>query len=629
MAVKNSLLMQQLWLEGGSEYQQRIPSPSVASVRQQISKLWEPGAQAMRNIFVDGLFNRVGLSYVRNKGPWKSPLDQFIKRDIPYGSSVLEAQVKLIRGRQYLDDRETLLKLHRPEIAQCVHSVNFNVQYPYAVNMPELRRAADSEYGLNEFVAGIMDAAITSMNYDVYKTMMQLFAEYMTELGMYSIHCDDITDDDTAKTFLQKLREISGLLQFPSGKYMAQNPDIQGLGLSTWISDPSEIVAFMTPATKSKIDVLSLAGTFHTELADVESKIVLVDEFPIPDVFCVITTREFFQVYNDFLENGSFYNPETLNQQYYLTRSGIMSVSPFVPAVAFTTGAGTVDGTITQTVTTNQLTNVRLMGRNENGNLELIDTSETPLTKAMVDRGVYVVGDLDGTLSLGDVTGAQEIDGVTVSPDAVVVTGITLSGTGAPALNSRTFVDMNSKLHLQAGAYKTADGLTATLTYTTAYTNPSGTTPEPVTGTFSFEVAGSNFNPGPEPQGPNLSDYVRQIYIASSNLGIMGTPCEGTALDAPAPSLGSTFYQPDRLRLERLGADTVSAVDFGIRYTRSGSPAMVATQAMELVGGTQEFLGTFSLSGADAGSTAYVDMSVTTPGGVIEKTFTFELTTAP
>lgn len=593
MAVKNALLMSQSWLENGSEYQQRIPSPSQASVREQIAALWEPGNQAMRNIFVDGLFNRVGLSYVRNRRPWGNPLEQFRKRDLPYGASVLEAQVKLIKGRQYLDDREELLKLHRPEIAQCVHSVNFAIQYPYSVNMMELRRAADSDYGLNEYVAGIMDAAQTSLNYDRYKAMMNLMAEYMTELGMYAVHADAITDDATAKSFLQQIREYSGLLQFPSGKYMAQAPDIQGLGMTTWVSDPSEIVCFMTPGTKSRIDVLSLAGTFHTELADVESKIILVDEFPMPDVFAVITTRDFFQVYNEALENGSFYNPETLSQNYYLTNTGIMSVSPFVPAIAFTTGAGTVDDTVELDVNTNAIDNVTLLLRNGYGDLEPV-TAGTVVTRDMVNAGLYIAGELDATLTKGQITGATEIDGVVVAPNALVVKGIEITGTGAPVKNSRTFVDMNRRIHLQAGAFKSASGLTVTITYETAYTNPSGATPEPVEGTFSFEVAGENFSPV-----PGLSDVLNSITVKVTRTGTAIETISGDDLDTSPHAGGTVALIPQYVLLSPKEAGIVTGGSLYAEYGSSVPPIHTNTETMTTAQGMYYAQLAFSPSSGD------------------------------
>lgn len=491
MAVKNAQLMSQLWLQGSNSYQQRISSPSVATTAQQIRELWDPANLNFRNEFIDGLLNRVGLSYVRQHS-WRNPLDVFKKRRLEYGSTVLEAQAKLLVGRTYDDARETLLKVHRPEIAQCIHQLDYFMQYPYTVNHMELRRAAEGESGLNEFVAAIMDSAMTSAQWDEYKNMVQLLAWYDSELGMYKKSLSAPVDEATSKAFLQSIREYAGLLQFPSGKYMAQTEEIQTAGLTTW-ANPEDLVIFTTPGVKAAIDVQALAGAFNLPMAEIEQRIVLLDEMPMADVYAIMTTTDFYQVYDQAIENGSFYNPETLNSNYYLTITAIHSVSPFVPVIAFTTGAGTDDATIVQTVETNRVIPEAFV-RNAAGNLEAL-TVGTPITKADIDRGVYLFGQLDGTLALGDVSGAEAIDGVFVRPDAFTVEGYELApvveGEAIPARNSRTYLDANRRLHVQAAGFRTEGGMTITVELLSAYRNPSGATPTPTATSYVFTIAGT------------------------------------------------------------------------------------------------------------------------------------------
>ena len=607
MAVTNAQLMSALWLSGTSSYQQRISSPNVASVSQQVAELWEPGNQNFRNEFISGLLNRVGLSYVRQHS-WANPLAVFKKRKLPYGGSVLEAQAKLMMGRTYDDSRETLLKVHRPEIAQAVHKIDYFMQYPFTINLMELRRAAEGETGLNEFVASIFDAVMASAAWDEYKSMLQLLSWYDEHLGMYRTSLSLPTDEATSKAFLQKVRELAGLLQFPSGKYLAQSQDIQEAGLTVWAA-PQDLVLMTTPAVKAAIDVQALSAAFQLPYSEIEQRIVLVDEMPMADVYAVLTTSDFFQVYDEHDENGSFYNPETLNEHNFYTKTAIHSVSPFVPLIAFTTGAGTVDDTITQTVTTNQLLNVGLVGRNLDGNLEPIDTTQVALTKAMVDRGVYVVGELDGSLSLGEVTGATEIDGVTVRPDAVVVTGIELSGTGAPVKNSRTYVDINSRLHFQAGAYKTADPITVTLTYRPAYVNPSGETPEPVTGTFSFEVGGQNFSPV-----PGLSDVLNSITVKVSRTGTLIETISGDDLDTSPHAGGTVALVPQYVLISPKTGGGVTGGSLYAEYGSSVPPIHTSTETMTAVQGMLAGQLSFSPS---SGDTVKLHIDVETTDGTI------------
>lgn len=520
MSVSNAQLMSALWLNGTNSYQQRIPSPSVASTAQQFNALWEPGNMNFRNEFIDGLINRVGLSYVRNQGTWANPLGPFKKSRVTYGNSVLEAQAKLVAARAYSDSRETLLKVHRPEIAQCVHTVDRFDQYPISINHMELRRAATEEFGLNNFVAAVMDAVTTSEAWDEYSHMLQLISWYEDKLGFYKIHGAKPVDEATSKAFLQSVREIAGLLQFPSGKYMAQNQDIQESGLTTW-ARPSELVVLMEPATRAAIDVQALSAAFQLPYSEIEQRIVLVDSLPIPDAYAMITTEDWFQVYDQVYDTGSFYNPETLTTQYYLTVTQIISCSPFVPAIIWTTAEGTEDGTVTMT-TTNELTARKAIRSGCSGCFEEMPV-DTKLTKAMVTgkradgspndiNGVYLFAELDGSLSDGTVSGAQELDGVTVRPDAYTVRDIRFSGAGAPVKNSRTYVDALGRLHLQAGAYKGTEDLTLSIDIVPTYVNPSGDTPAPVATTVTFTIAAAGGDE-PEPGHHDGADFVTFLYV--------------------------------------------------------------------------------------------------------------------
>lgn len=543
MAVSNAQLMSQLWLQGSNSYQQRISSPSVASVAQQIRELWDPANLNFRNEFVDGLMNRVGLSIVRQH-TWRNPLEIFKKQRLLNGSSVLEAQAKLLVGRSYDDSRETLLKVHRPEIAQCIHTVNYFMQYPYTVNHAELRRAALTDGELNRFISAIMESADTSAAYDEYKSMLQLMSWYDNELGdgtnpgMFRVSSPLPVDESTSKAFLQKVREYAGLLEFPSGRYMAQSPEIQGAGLTTW-ADPRDLCIFMQPSIKAAIDVQALSAAFQLPYSEIEQRIILVDELPMADVYAVLTTSDFFQVYDEIIENGSFYNPETLNSTYYYTKTAVHSVSPFVPVIAFTADTGTTAGTITQTVTTNQVTPAAFV-RDYYGNYAGYDGSSV-LTKEMVTGkqadgrdslsydGVYLFAALDGTLSDGTTSGVQQLDGVTVRPDAYTIQSITFAasdGSGSvPVKNSRTYVDHLGRLHLQAGAFKTSGGLDVTVTMLPTYYNPSGETPVLTPATFTFKIAAAGGDAPTPPTPPSVT------------VTLMG---DGSTIDSRTVVLGMT-----------------------------------------------------------------------------------------
>jgi len=515
MAVKNSTILAKAWLEGTGDYQQRVPSPTVATQKQTMEAIFSPFNGPIYNQFIDTLFTRIGLVYARQQA-WRNPLAAFKRGTLEYGGSVQELATAWIRAHTYKDDAQTLLKVHRPEVEQAIHQLNRFDQYPLSVNKIELKTAFTDEYGLNSLISSIMDVAINSEQYDEYLQMKELIAWYENTWGFFKINGAMPEDDTSAKAFLKSLRTMVAKLAFPSTLYNAGIvPDIPVF------ARPDELVLLISPEASASVDVDTLAALFNLEKAEAQVRQIIVDEFPIPGAYAMLTTEDWFQVYDQTYENGSFYNPETLTTNYYLTVMQVISCSPFVPAIVWTTEAGTETGTITLT-TSNTVNAVQAIRSGCSGCFEAMPAG-TKLTKAMVTgkngdgtpaavNGVYLFGELQGSLSDGTITGAQEIDGVTVRPDAYVVRDMTFAGSGAPVRNSRTYIDRLGRLHLQAGAYKGNEDLTLTVTIEPTYNNPSGDTPAPVATTVTFTIAAAGGDE-PEPGHHDGADFVSFLYV--------------------------------------------------------------------------------------------------------------------
>ena len=205
----------------------------------------------------------------------------------------------------------------------------------------------------------------------------------------------------------------------------------------------------MTPETSAAIDVYTLAGVFQLDKADIEQRIVIVDEFPIPDDECValLTTEDFFMCKDTEYETTSIYNPKTLSTNYFLHHWGIYSVSPFVPAIMFTAGGNsTTINTVTQTVT----------------GIELTPATENVNAGDTLELSINLTGTLDPNTD----------PFVKVAPDAATY-DVTVTRSGAAVNTPATRVDEYGILHVSK-ALQTGDVITVVATAT--YTNPSGTT---------------------------------------------------------------------------------------------------------------------------------------------------------
>jgi hypothetical protein len=444
MAVDNATILGKAWLTGTNDFQQRIPQPTQQNITSTIKALYDPMNRQFYNQFMDVLINRVGFTIVRGKS-WNNVLAPFKSAKINYGSTIQEIAPKWIKAHSYEDDDETLLKLQRPEAQQWFHSQNRKDRYDITVNDQELKTAFVDEYGLNNLVSEIMTVPNNSDNYDEYRIMVQLIAEYENRWGFFKYHLDAIpTDEATGKAFLTAIRTFSERLKFVSTLYNAQNiTDIPVF------ADPQELILLVTPETSAAVDVNTLSSVFQLDKANYTASKVVIDEFPIPNAVALLTTRDFFVCHDTNYTVTSFYNPKRVDVSWYLHHWGVYSVSPFVPAILFTNDAGSVTTVITQAV--------------------------TGITVAMDATSVAAGGKVGITIKLAGTITDNDAD-ITVAPDAATYELSAADAKGkAVTLNSRTFVDDLGQLHV---GEKVPSGTVITVKATSTYVNPSGATTE-------------------------------------------------------------------------------------------------------------------------------------------------------
>lgn len=446
MAVDNATILDDVWLNATNDFQQRIPQPTQQGISATMDALFDPMNRNYYNQFVDSLIMRVGLVYVHQQ-IFNNPLGAFKKASMRYGSTVQEMAVKWVKAHSYIDDAEDVFKMHRPDAAVWYHSQNRRDMYPITVAQQELRSAfTSSDNGLNQFVASVLRAPRNADEYDEYRIMLQLIAFYEQKFGFYKHQLSGAPSDEaTGKEFLKAVRTYVGRLAFP-------NTAFNGIRLPELpvFAKPNELVLMTTPEINASVDVDTLAVLFNLERADIQVRKVIVDEFPIPGAVALLTTEDFFQCRDTAYETTSMYNPKTLGNNYYLHHWGIYSVSPFVPAILFTTDAGTDRQTVAQKATSLTLT--------------------ADKTQASAGDTVQLTPKLVGTLTPSDAN-------VKVAPDACTysLSGLVAAGDAELQLPSTTYVDEYARLHLGKSLKA---GNVVNVKATSTYVNPSGSTAE-------------------------------------------------------------------------------------------------------------------------------------------------------
>lgn len=120
MAVKNATILDQIWLQGTNDYQQRVPKATQAGIEATVRAIYSD--KAIYNQFVDALVNRIGRTVIHQRR-WENPLALFKIGKLEVGDSIQEVTNNLIKAKGYEMDAQTLLQINRPESKVFYHNV--------------------------------------------------------------------------------------------------------------------------------------------------------------------------------------------------------------------------------------------------------------------------------------------------------------------------------------------------------------------------------------------------------------------------------------------------------------------------------------------------------------------------
>lgn len=470
MAVDNATILDKVRLKGTDDYQQRIPSATQTGVANTMRYLFDPMNRQYLNDCVWNMVNRIGLTVMAQNEPFKNMLSVFKKENLYWGSTVQEIAVKWIKAHGYKDDAEDLLKMHRPEAAVWFYEMNRKDQYPISWTDDELRQAFVDDFGLNRFIAQIMETPRNSDEYDEMNIMLALINHYEQNLGFYKVHLNAApTDEASAKALLKALRATAGRMRFPSTQYNALNVnDIPAY------ANPQQMVLLIEPEYLASLDVDALSAVFQLDKADVPYRIIQVPTLGIPGAVALLVSTDWYQVRDTLYGTTQFYNPQTLSNTMYLNHWGIYGVSPFTPCALFTTDAGTSVNVVAQTVTG-------------------LTVDKVPQSTIKPGDVIQLTVKLNGTITP---TGTA----IEVAPSSATYTVSCTRGekqANVP-LNINTFVDDQARLHIQRDGLKSGDIIRVMCEAT--YINPNGKT------TVYRDYEDITISQSPAPVAPSTSN---------------------------------------------------------------------------------------------------------------------------
>ena len=443
MAVLNSTILERAWLSASNDFQQRIPNPTTNAYANVVAHLFAPMNNDLFNEF-SGLLNGLNATYVDIRR-FENPLRVLKKGAQSWGNSERHVAVKYLQAHAGKFDDETLLKVEKPEFVEWFYSVGEPRRYEFSWSRQELARvfAADG-YGYDDLLNATITQMLSSAEYDEMNIMIQMFAEADQRMGgLYRYNLSAApTTEATGKELLTGIRAIAGRMRFPSMLYNHIPVPVY--------ENPDTLILWVTPEVQANLDVNTLASVFQLDKADIQYRVVMIPEFPIPNVYAALTSEDFIY-YRDFMTGlePPFYNPGNRTMKYYYWANALIGINPAANCVLFTTDENTAIPTITI----------------------------TPTGLSFVDDTVDI--EIGGKVQLAlELAGTGASGTIAVEPDAgmfEVAASRTVEGKIVPvSLNSRTYVDSYGVLHAQKTGLEAGDEITVTAK--SAYINPSGST---------------------------------------------------------------------------------------------------------------------------------------------------------
>ena len=316
-----------------SVYQERIPEATRDNIRDIGNAMMT--YQSTQNEFLSALVNRIGRVIITSK-MYSNPLKEFKKGMLEYGETVEEIFVNIAKAHQYdpATAENEVFKREIPDVQAVFHRLNYQNFYKATISNDQLRQAFLSINGITDLIAKIVDSMYTGAEFDEFTIMKNLIYDAGVNGELYPVTIPTVSAEN-AKTIVSKIKGISNNLEFMSDKYNA-------MSVKTF-SKKNEQILLLNAEFDAVIDVEVLASAFNMDKAQFMGQRVLVDDFGgLENVVAVLVDKDWFMVFDNFMNFTEQYNGEGLYWNYWFHVWKTFSVSPFANAICFVTGTPSV-----------------------------------------------------------------------------------------------------------------------------------------------------------------------------------------------------------------------------------------------------------------------------------------------
>ena len=304
------------------------------------------------NEFCNALMNRLVYTQYLVKA-FNNPLKVLEGDGLPFGYAGREVYVNPAKGRAYNGaDFAGLLVRYEADVKVSYQTLNCDVQYPVTFSRQDLKKAMTSWAELESFIEGLSNSLYNGAYIDEFRFTKDIVSGAYKDNKAVIETITAVTNEATAKAFIQKARELFLNFQLPSTAYNAwAKCGGAGLPVTTW-TNPDDIVILIRNDIRALIDVNVLADAFNIDRSTLLGNMITVDNFDSYDdegtkvfdgsaIVGMIADKAWFKIktQDEFLD--TFYNANNRSTQYYLNLIKMYNFSLFANGVIFATSTPT------------------------------------------------------------------------------------------------------------------------------------------------------------------------------------------------------------------------------------------------------------------------------------------------
>ena len=377
----NSEILNTIRANASMEYQDRVPEAlgTGGNVSQVFTQY-----PSMKNEFLNALTNKIARTLFYSK-VFENPLKALHKGMLPYGYSLEQIFVEMAEGKGFWehwdnsgDAVKDLVGMKKPSIKLLYIERNFALKYKATISDQQLRTAFQEQGGLSRLVEQVVSSIYSKAYFDEFNMMKEIlsahaqakFLKYDATTGKHTkadlsntalpngkaeavyVIGEYSTQEAKGKAISKAIRTLAGKMAFPTKNYNSAN-------VNQW-SERQQLIYITTPEEQAELDVEVLANAFNMDKADVNVRVIVVDELPtLFNVDSATTSKratygqmsnpalsasrdnrtckcrgilldaDFLQVYDTLVETRTFDNGEGLYTNYFFHKQGIMSTCYF------------------------------------------------------------------------------------------------------------------------------------------------------------------------------------------------------------------------------------------------------------------------------------------------------------